>query len=584
MAKRTLGDSARAGAEPTAAEVSAELERILRSQCFAHAGRASDFLRFVVGKTLTGEANRIKGYTIAIEVFGRPADFNARSDPLVRVEASRLRQRLTEYYAGEGSAESRPARDAARALCGDCRLYDQPRATARRRRAGAVAAPGRSSALDAHGRRGGCRCGDPGRAWRSRSATTSAVADPPASVPAPAAEGAHRTRIAVVPLENLGTTSRLDRLAAGLTEELMLRLDALDLYVIATQADWHRPGKALDDALGAEHSYVLTGSVRDHAGGTRITVRIIESETGAQIWAAAYDEPPSIEEQPELQAKVARDAAAAAALFGPVFDAELALARRASAHARAAGLPDPLPGFPPRDGPGALSGSVRLFPEPRRAATAARTCMGRPGHAAHRQARLLLGLRRRRRRVQPSAGRRAHGARAGRHERLGERGADALPVLRRRPGVRAERGAHARARSEQSRDARNVRHLVDRLRRFDARPRARRSRASALAAAAAGLQVGARVRRPPRRRAVRGPGAGTADGREQVVHRSHGHGCRGGAVRRHCGRGRSANRLLAVEPSFEAHAAGLVEIWRFEPRLHDAILTGLGEAGLELGQ
>ena len=110
----------------------------------------------------------------------------------------------------------------------------------------------------------------------------------------------------------------------------MLRLDALDLYVIATQADWHRPGKALDGVLGAEHSYVLTGSVRDHAGGTRITVRIIESETGAQIWAAAYDEPPSIEEQPELQAKVARDAAAAAALFGPVFDAELALARRAA--------------------------------------------------------------------------------------------------------------------------------------------------------------------------------------------------------------------------------------------------------------
>ena len=110
----------------------------------------------------------------------------------------------------------------------------------------------------------------------------------------------------------------------------MLRLDELDLFVIATQGKWYGPGAALEGVLGTEHSYVLTGSVRDHAGGVRITVRIIEAETGTQIWSAAYDEPPSIEHEPELQASVARDAAAAAAPFGPVFDAELALARRAA--------------------------------------------------------------------------------------------------------------------------------------------------------------------------------------------------------------------------------------------------------------
>jgi TolB-like protein len=152
---------------------------------------------------------------------------------------------------------------------------------------------------------------------------------PVASVPSPAAaDHAHRTTITVIPLENLGRSARLDRLAAGLTEEIMLRLDDLDLYVIARQAKWNRPGKVLDGVLRAEHSYVLTGSVRDQADGARIMLRIIEAETGAQIWTAAYDEPPGIEEQPELQAKIARDAAAAAALFGPVFDAELALARR----------------------------------------------------------------------------------------------------------------------------------------------------------------------------------------------------------------------------------------------------------------
>ena len=89
----------------------------------------------------------------------------------------------------------------------------------------------------------------------------------PLSPAALAIEGAHRTKIFVVPLENHGSPS-LDGLAAGLTEEIMLRLDQLDLYVIATQAHWNRPSKGGDGQDSADHSYVLTGSVRDYAGGT----------------------------------------------------------------------------------------------------------------------------------------------------------------------------------------------------------------------------------------------------------------------------------------------------------------------------
>src|SRR5688572_14386183 len=108
---RTGGDDAAAqdldGArsKPSASEVRAALERILASRCFQQAGRASDFLRFVVDETLAGNGQRLKGYTIGVEVFGRPADFDAQSDALVRVEAGRLRRRLVEYYAGEGRAD-----------------------------------------------------------------------------------------------------------------------------------------------------------------------------------------------------------------------------------------------------------------------------------------------------------------------------------------------------------------------------------------------------------------------------------------------------------------------------------------------
>jgi adenylate cyclase len=336
MGKQTIVE-APSGAQPTAVEVRAALDSILRSSCFEHAGRASDFLRFVVGETLNGDGDRLKGYTIAIHVFGRPADFDAQSDPLVRVEALRLRQRLTEYYAGEGAADPvrlglprgsyavraayarlEPPVDAATAVdVAPVPAAAQP-AVAEQRRAPALAWLAGGAALVAAF----------GLAALSWYTYTPAVEPLQAAEVSP--ERAHRTRIAVVPLENLGGDAGLDRLAAGLTEEIMLRLDDLDLFVIATQAKWYGPGAPLDGVLGTEHSYVLTGSVRDQLGAVRVTVRIIEAETGTQIWSAAYDEPPSIEDEPALQATVARDVAGAAAPFGPVFNAELALARRAA--------------------------------------------------------------------------------------------------------------------------------------------------------------------------------------------------------------------------------------------------------------
>ncbi len=333
MAKQRLDSPKPDGIEPTAAEVRAALERILRSTCFEHAGRASDFLHFVVDQTLAGDGDRLKGYTIALEVFGRPSTFDAQSDPLVRVEALRLRQRLTEYYADEGAAD-------------DVRL-DLPRGGYAVKATYATSEPtpaavSEASPVEPSRAAAGAVNVQARTAWAVAALLTvvaiglatvqwqASVAEQPA-VAEMSPERAHRTKIAVVPLENLSSTPAFDRLAASLTEEIMLRLDELDLFVIATQAKWYGPGAPLDGVFGTEHSYVLTGSVRDHAGGVRVTVRIIEAEMGTQIWSAAYDEPLSIEHQTELQGKVAHDAAAAAAPFGPVFDAELALARR-SAH------------------------------------------------------------------------------------------------------------------------------------------------------------------------------------------------------------------------------------------------------------
>ena len=90
---------------PSGAEIRAALEGILASDMFRISPQLVAFLRFVVEATLGGAGELIKGYTIAIEALGRGEDFDPQTDPIVRVEAGRLRRTLAEYYAGPGATD-----------------------------------------------------------------------------------------------------------------------------------------------------------------------------------------------------------------------------------------------------------------------------------------------------------------------------------------------------------------------------------------------------------------------------------------------------------------------------------------------
>lgn len=87
---------------PEAALVRACVRDILGSRTFARSGRLRAFLSYVVECELAGKANQLKGYTIGIDVFGRPTSFDAGSDPIVRVQAGKLRKLLDQYYDEEG--------------------------------------------------------------------------------------------------------------------------------------------------------------------------------------------------------------------------------------------------------------------------------------------------------------------------------------------------------------------------------------------------------------------------------------------------------------------------------------------------
>jgi len=93
-------------AAPAAAALSsdprAELQRVLDSRDFPATPRNRDFLRFVVEKELSGHDGKIDAYEIGTKVFGRPETFDPITDPIVRIEAGKLRRDLETYYLKEG--------------------------------------------------------------------------------------------------------------------------------------------------------------------------------------------------------------------------------------------------------------------------------------------------------------------------------------------------------------------------------------------------------------------------------------------------------------------------------------------------
>ncbi len=90
---------------PNAKAVAAQLERILNSSDFNASQRLKNFLRFVVIETLKGNAGQIKAYTIAVTVFGRTHSFDPQADPVVRIEAGKLRSKLEHFYYARAGKE-----------------------------------------------------------------------------------------------------------------------------------------------------------------------------------------------------------------------------------------------------------------------------------------------------------------------------------------------------------------------------------------------------------------------------------------------------------------------------------------------
>ena len=83
-----------------------QVERLLASNTFHASEVLRRLLRFLADKTFSGEAEDLKEYSIGLDALGKPPTYDPRQDAAVRLQASRLRQKLEDYYRNEGKSDS----------------------------------------------------------------------------------------------------------------------------------------------------------------------------------------------------------------------------------------------------------------------------------------------------------------------------------------------------------------------------------------------------------------------------------------------------------------------------------------------
>ena len=218
---------------PPASLVRDHLSRIEHSASFARADRLRAFLRFVVERTLEGQLDTIKEYTIATEVCGRDPTFDPKADPIVRVDANRLRARLDAYYRLEGRED---------------RVRIQLR---------------KGTYVPAF--------------TLSESSNTQQ-------------QGA---ALVVLPFVDLGSPHNDESFAEGLTEELIHQLSRHPrLRVIARTSAFQYRGKAADVRRIAENlgvGYAVEGSVRWAGDQIRVTVQLTDVTSCTVSWSGGYE-------------------------------------------------------------------------------------------------------------------------------------------------------------------------------------------------------------------------------------------------------------------------------------------------------
>ena len=226
-----------------------QLHRILTSRTFAQVERLKRFISFIVSETLGGRAGELKEYVIGVQVFAKDPSFDPRTDPIVRVQARRLRARLVKYYRDEGQSD-----DVA---------IDLPKGgyapVFRKKEGGAPSKPSLSATL------------------------------------------AGRNTVFVSPLADRSPDLTLDYFCRGMRDEIVHALTSVRALRVLAAADEDSDTPRPDAAL------LIDGSVRLAAERVRVTVRLVDGSSGHYLWSESSDH--SLADPVAAQEHVAREIA-----------------------------------------------------------------------------------------------------------------------------------------------------------------------------------------------------------------------------------------------------------------------------------
>jgi len=221
--------------------IRAQLKRILGHAEFQATDKMHDFLRFVVEETLAGRSQHIKGFTIAVEVYGRDADFDAAHDPVVRIQAGRLRRAMERYYLLSGGQD--PIR---------------------------IEIP-KGSYVPVFSEGPGCES-FPNHGGALPTARRSSTSWP---------------SVLILPFEDLTRNPDLAYLGVGLATELCVELGhCKDLRVML-----YREGPLDVQELNARPDFMISGNVRFDGSAVKIVVQLSDGATGEQYWADSLKSP-----------------------------------------------------------------------------------------------------------------------------------------------------------------------------------------------------------------------------------------------------------------------------------------------------
>src|SRR6185369_14405059 len=302
---------------PSDKEVREELRSVLGRGEFSASERNRRFLSYVVEETLQGRADRIKAYSIAITAFDRTDDFDPLTDPIVRIEASRLRRSLEHYYLTAGRVD-RVRIDMPKGSYITTFKYQEP------------ASPTLATAPSPIEPPPPARVSKPvipvaKRRWSMRTwAAVAALSILTAILAASQAWQYYRAghiassppgpSVVVLPFENFTDDARQDFIARGLTFEVINSLTRYsDLFVLGPETSFSLDRRDLQafSSNSVRTDYILSGSVHSASGAIRVSVILSDFNTGRSVWSSDFSRSLTTENLLNIQSDIAEQVARA---------------------------------------------------------------------------------------------------------------------------------------------------------------------------------------------------------------------------------------------------------------------------------